>query len=57
MISIIADIEFAHISCCSVGQAAASFAVVKNNLLLAEYAEKKLHYFPLQWVICQRVAY
>ena len=34
----IAGIHFAYVSCCLVGQASASFAVVKNNLLLTEYA-------------------
>ena len=34
----IAGIHFAYISCCLVRQARASYAVVKNNLLLTEYA-------------------
>ena len=31
-------IHFASISCCLVGQAPARFPVVKNNLLLTDYA-------------------
>ena len=40
----IAGIHFAHISCCYVGLALASFTVVKNNLLLREYACMKFEY-------------
>ena len=34
----IAGTHFAYISCCLVGQAPASFEVVKNKLMLTEYA-------------------